>query len=129
MKKLLVVIIVLIFGLSEMQSQNIKAVPVKGKYENVYYRSPSTSEAPFIVDRIVYSSNYNGSKSKSSYQVSVYGKVKGSNKQVNHNVQSTDELEHYKKIFNGRYKKILLYEGRQKVGSKTYFNTSISVEY
>ena len=129
MKKLLVITVLLIFTAFNMQSQNIKQVTTKTKYENVFYRTPNSKYAPFLVERIVYSTNFVGSKSENTYQVSIYGRVKGEKKQLNYNAKSSDELAYYKKVFGSRYKKINLYESKYKVGSKTYYNTSIGVEY
>ncbi|WP_406684413.1 hypothetical protein N1F78_01405 [Seonamhaeicola sp. MEBiC1930] len=128
MKRLFLIVIVIIFSVFTMQSQNIKQVASKTKYENIFYRTSTTKYAPFMVERIVYSSNFQGMESKSSYQVSVYGTVNGSKKQLNHNVQSTNELKYYQNLFNKKYKRINLFEGRRKVGGKTYFDTSIAVE-
>ncbi|WP_299555778.1 hypothetical protein [Seonamhaeicola sp.] len=129
MKKLFVIAAFILFGLCNVQSQNIRQTAVKTKYDNVFYRTPNSKYAPFLVERIVYSTSFKGSKSENIYQVSIYGSVKGEKKQLNYNAGSTDELAYYKKVFTGRYKKINLYEGKYKVGAKTYFDTSIGVEY
>lgn len=129
MKKLLIVIALTVFGFSSIQSQNIKLAPTKNKYENVYYRESSTKFTKFLVDRIVYSSNFKGKDHKHVYQVSIYGTVNGTKKTLHHNVQSTNELDYYKNVFNSRYKRIQLYYGSYKMGGKTYYNTAINVEY
>jgi len=81
------------------------------------------------VSKITFHSSYKGSKSKNSYQISVDGKVNNKKEQILYTAKSIDELEYYKNVFKGRYKKILLYEYSEKVGSKTYHDTSIVVKY
>ena len=82
-----------------------------------------------MVTKIVFSTSYKGSKSKNLYQISVKGKVNNNKEEILYNAKSIEELEHYKKLFAGRYKKILLFEYNYNVGSKSYYDTSISVEY
>ncbi len=84
---------------------------------------------PFNVKRIVFSTNFKGSKSKNQCQISIYGMVNNKNETIHHNVASIEEIVYYTKVLKNKYKKILLFENLYKVGSKNYTDTSIVVEY
>ncbi|TYA94754.1 hypothetical protein [Seonamhaeicola marinus] len=129
MKKLLITLMLMVFGFVYMQGQNIKQVPVKTNYDNVFYRESTSKYAKFFVEKILYSSNYKGKDNEHVYQVSIYGSVNGNKKALHHNVQSTTELDYYKRVFNGRYKKIQLYFGKRKIGEKNYYDTAINVQF
>ena len=132
MKKLLVVIIFIAYNTSYAQNTNLKANKIKAKYENVFYRSPqkyNNKQQKINVTRISYSSSYKGSKSKNIYQISIYGKINNKNEQIVYNAKSFDELEYYKNIFNGRYKKITLVVNGYLIASKKYYDTTIAVDY
>jgi hypothetical protein len=86
-------------------------------------------EQKFVVTKIEFSSSYKGSKSTNMYQISVHGKVNNTNERIIFDAKSIDELKYYKDIFNGRYKKILLFEHEYLIASKKYFDTSIVVEF
>lgn len=129
MKKVFVIVVLLAFCVSNLQAQNIKQKSIKPKYENVFYKRPSSKKRVFIVERIVYGANYRGKDSKHVYQVSVYGKVEGKSEQVHYNASSTNEFDYFRRAFNSNYKEILLFEDTYKIGGKTYHNTSIGVEY
>ena len=132
MKKILLIIIVIAYSTSYAQNTTLKTTKIKDKYENVFYRSPEKhngQEQKFKVSKIKFHVSYIGSKSKNMYQISVDGKVNNKKVKILHNAKSIDELEYFKNLFKGRYKKILLYEHRDKVGSKRYYDTSINVEY
>ncbi len=132
MKKIVLLVIMVTYSTSYAQTTKLRATNLNDKYENVFYKSPqkyNNQEQAFKVSRITYSSNYIGSKSKNMYQISIYGTVNNKKEQIVYNAKSIDEIEHYKNVFNGRYKKILLFVHANKVQSKTHYNTSISVEY
>ena len=132
MKKILILTIFIAYCTSYAQNTNLKATSLKDKYENVFYRSPqkyNKQEQKFKVSKIEFHTSYKDSKSKNIYQILVDGKVNNKKEQVLYNAKSIDELEYYKNVFKGRYKKILLFEYDQKVGSKTYHDRSIVVEY
>lgn len=132
MKKIVLLVILIAYGSLYAQNTKLRATNVNTTYENVFYRSPAkfnNKEQKFVVTKIVFSSNYKGSKSKNIYQISVSGKVNNKNEQIIYNAKSIEELDYYKRLFKGRYKKILLFEYDYKLGSKNYTDTSISVEY
>ncbi|MCF7568016.1 hypothetical protein L3X37_06510 [Sabulilitoribacter arenilitoris] len=132
MKRIVLILILIAFSKSFSQTTNLRSTNIKAKYENVFYKSPqefNNQEQIFKVNRISFSSNYIGSKSKNVYQISVYGTVNNKKMQIVYNAKSIDELEHYRDVFKGRYKKVLLFEHAYKSGSKTHRNISISVEY
>jgi hypothetical protein len=129
MKKLFLIMVLLLFCICHVQGQNIKQKSIKPKYENVFYKKPNSKKKIFIVERIVYGANYRGKDSKHIYQVSVYGKVEGKSEQIHYNASSTDEFDYFRRAFKSNYKEILLFENSYKIGSKTYNNTSIAVEY
>ena len=132
MKKLLLIVIFIAYSTSYAQNANLKATKLKDKYENVFYRSPqkyNKQEQKFKVSKIEFHTSYDDSKSKNLYQIQVDGKVNNKKEYILYNAKSIDELEYYKNVFKGRYTKILLFENKQKVGSKSYFDTSIVVEY
>ncbi len=132
MKKIVLLVIMMAYGITYAQKTNLRATNVKGKYENVFYKSPqqyNNQEQVFKVTKIAFSSNYKGSKSKNVYQISVYGTVNNKKEQVVYNAKSIEEIAYYKTLFEGRYKKILLFVHSYKIASKNYRDTSISVEY
>ena len=132
MKKIVLIVIMITYSTTYAQNTTLRATNIKAKYENVFYKSPqayNNQEQIFKVTRITFSSNYIGSKSKNRYQISVYGAVNNKKRQIVYNAKSIEEIEHYKNLFGGRYKKILLFEHAYKIASKTYRDTSISVEY
>ena len=132
MKKLLLIVIIIAYSTSYAQNTNLRATNLNDKYENVFYRSPqkyNKQEQKFKVSKIEFHTSYKGSKSKNMYQISVDGKVNNKQERFLYNAKSIDELEYYKNVFKGRYTKILLFQNKHKVGSKTYFDTSIVVEY
>ena len=132
MKKLLLIVIIVAYSTSYAQNKNLKATNIKDKYENVFYKSPqkyNNQEQKFKVSTIEFHTSYEGSKSKNMYQILVKGKINNKKEQILHNAKSIDELEYYKNVFQGRYKKILLYQNSKKAGSKTYHTTAIVVEY
>ncbi len=132
MKKIALLVIMVAYCTSYAQTTKLRATNLSDKYENIFYKSPqkyNNQEQVFKVNRIVFSSNYKDSKSKNIYQISIYGTVKNKNTQVVYNAKSIDEIKHYKNVFNGRYKKILLFEYDYKVASKNYRDISIAVEY
>lgn len=132
MKKILVIAILVVYSTTYAQKTKLKANTIKNKYENVFYKSPkkyNNQALPFIVSSVVFSSSYKGSKSKHTYQISVSGKVNNNQERVLYNAQSVEELAYYKAIFNGRYKKIILFENDYYVSSKKHFDTAISVEF
>ena len=81
------------------------------------------------MNSIEYHTSYIASKSEYMYQILIEGKVKNTKERILHIAKSIEELEYYKNVFQGRYKKILLYQNSNKVGGTTYYNTSIVVEY
>ena len=129
MKKLLLILALCVFSFT--QSQTIKNTAITSKYENVFYRSPKlkNQEVVFNVNRITFSSNYKGSKSENKYQIAIYGTINKARETIIYNAASIEELEHYVELFNGTYKKILLFENEYFVGKKKYTDTSIVVEY
>ncbi|MFI1743065.1 hypothetical protein [Thalassobellus sediminis] len=129
MKKILVIITLFVFSYS--QSQNIKNINIKAKYENIFYKSPNDTnkETPFKVNKVVFSSNFKGSKNENKYQVSVYGIVNNKKETIHYNAASIEEVQYYSKIFHSKFKKIVLYEYEYKVGANKYTDTSIVVEY
>ena len=132
MKKLLLIVIIIAYSTSYAQNTNLKTTIIKDKYENVFYKSPqkyNKQEQKFKVSKIKFHTNYEGSKSKNTYQIQVFGKVNNQKESILYNAKSIDELEYYKNVFKGRYTKILLFQNKEKVGSKRYFDTSIVVEY
>ncbi|WP_203258479.1 hypothetical protein [Hyunsoonleella ulvae] len=129
MKKILLTICIVLFCFSFGQSQTVKLKAKKPKYENVKYRNPGETTSPFFIDRIVYSTNYKGRDKENLYQISIYGKANGKTKQVHYTAKSVEEFDYYRRVFNGNYKEILVFENDYKVGGKTYFNVAIAVEY
>lgn len=131
MKKLLLIVIIIACSTSYAQNTTLKTTTIKEKYENVFYRSPGkyNQEQKFKVSTIKFHTTYEGSKSKNTYQIQVDGKVNNKKEEILYNAKSIEELEYYKNVFKGRYKKILLYSHDRKVGSKTYHDTAIVVEY
>jgi hypothetical protein len=132
MKKLLVVIIFIAYNSSYAQNTKLKANNVKAKYENVFYRSPqkyNNKQQKINITKISYSSSYKGSTAINIYQISIYGKINNKNEQIIYNAKSFEELEYYKNIFNGRYKKITLVVNGYLIGSKKYYDSTISVDY
>ena len=132
MKKLLLIVIIIAYSASYAQNTNLKATTIKNKYENVFYKSPqkyNNQEQIFKVSKIEFHTSYEDSKSKNMYQILIQGKVNNKKERILHNAKSIDELEYYKNVFQGRYKKILLYQNSKKAGTKTYNNTSIVLEY
>ena len=81
------------------------------------------------MSKIKFHTSYEGYKSKNTYQIQVFGKVNNQKESILYNAKSIDELEYYKNVFKGRYTKIILYQNSKKAGSKTYYDTSIVVEY
>ena len=131
-KSLILFVIIMAYSTSYAQNTNLKTTTIKEKYENVFYRSPqkyNKQEQKFKVNTIKFHTSYEGSKSKNTYQIQINGIVNNKKEQILHTAKSIDELEYYKNVFKGRYKKILLYEYDRKVGSKTYHDSSIVVEY
>ena len=132
MKKLFILIIVFTCTMSYAQNTKLKATNIKVKYENVFYKSAqkyNKQEQKFIINKIAYSSSYKGSKSENIYQIAIYGFINNIKEQIIYNAKSVDELAHYKNIFEGRYKKILLVENAYIISSKKYYDTTISVEF
>ena len=132
MKKIMLIVIMIATSGIYAQNTKLKSKSINAKYENFYYKSPqeyNNQEQVIRVNKILFSSNYKGSKTKNIYQISIYGMVKNKRKQIVYNAKSIEELEHYRDLFNGRYKKILLFTNSYKVASKNYRDTSISVEY
>lgn len=132
MKKLLIIVFMIAFSASYAQNTNIRANTIKAKYENVFYKSPqkfNNKEQVFKVTKISFHTSYKGSNSKNTYQISIDGFVNNKKEQVLHNAKSIDELEYFKNLFKGRFKKVLLFENSYKVGSKTYHDTSIVAEF
>lgn len=132
MKKLILIVIVIAYSTSYAQNTNLKASNIKVKYDNVFYRSPqkyNNQELKFMVNKITFNTSYKGSKSKNIYQISVDGIVNNKKEQIVYNAKSVAELEYYKNLFKGRYKKILMVENSYKIDSKTYYDTSIVAEY
>ena len=132
MKNIVLIVILIAYGTTYAQNTKLRATSVNAKYENVFFRSPqkyNNQEQIIKVNRITFSSSYKGSKSKNIYQISVYGTVNNKKEQIVYNAKSIDEIDYYKKLFKGRYKKILLVQHAYKMASKNYRDTSISVEY
>lgn len=132
MKKLLLIVIIIAYSTSYAQNTKLKANSIKDKYENIFYKTPAkynNKEQKFKVNSIEYHTSYIASKSEYLYQILIEGKVKNTKERILHNAKSIEELEYYKNVFQGRYKKILLYQNSNKVGGTTYYNTSIVVEY
>ena len=132
MKKILLIVILIAYNTSYAQNTNLKATNLKDKYANVFYKSPqkyNNQEQKFKVTKIAFHTSYKGSKSKNTYQISVDGRVNNKKEQILYNAKSIEELEYYKNVFKGRYKKILLFEYAYKINSKNYYDTSIVVEY
>lgn len=132
MKNIVLILIMIATSGIYAQKTNLKANSIANRYENIFYKSPqeyNNQEQTIKVNRIVFSSNYKGSTSKNIYQISIYGMVKNKKKQIVYNAKSIDELEHYRDLFKGRYKKILLFVNSYKISSKTYRDASIVVEY
>jgi phage-related holin len=132
MKKLLLILIIIAYSTSYAQNTKLKAISIKDKYENIFYKTPAkynNKEQKFNVNSIEYHTSYIASKSEYLYQILIEGKVKNTKERILHIAKSIEELEYYKNVFQGRYKKILLYQNSNKVGGTTYYNTSIVVEY
>lgn len=132
MKKLLIIVIMIAYSNSYAQNKNLKAIAIKDKYENVFYKSPqkfNNQEQIFKVQKIKFHTSYEDSKSKNMYQITIDGIVNNTKEQILHNAKSIDELEYFINVFKGGYKKVLLFEHDRKVGSKIYHDTSIVVEY
>ncbi|WP_147297755.1 hypothetical protein [Seonamhaeicola aphaedonensis] len=121
MKKLIVLLFI-VFGLVNLQAQNRKQT--NANYENIFFKGSEV-----LVDRIVYSSQFDSAKSEAEYLITIYGKVKGSNQELCHYVKSTEGLEYYKEIFETNYKRIDIYNTKYKIGSKPHYRTSIRVSY
>ena len=132
MKKLLLIIGIIVYSTSYAQNTNLRATTIKETYENVFYRSPQKYNQQiqiFKVNSIEFHTSFIGSESKNMYQIKIEGTVNNNKEEILHNAGSIDELEYYMNVFKGRYKKIILFESDNKVGSKKYYNTSIVVEY
>lgn len=133
MKKIALIICVILFSISvNAQKKSLKLKNVDDKYKNFFFRSPqkyNNQTVDFKVDRISFSSNYLGSKSKNVYQIAIYGKVNNQKEQIVYTAESIDEIRYYQHIFRGNYSKVLLFQHSHTVDSKTYYDTSISVEH
>lgn len=129
MKKIFVIVTLLMFYTVSFYGQTLRQTANKAKYENIFYKTTSTNYTSFNVEKIVYITSHIGSKSEHKYQIAFYGRLKGEKKQLVYNGKSTDELQYFKEVFEGRYKRVNLFESNYKVGGKNYFNTSIEVEY
>ncbi|MGB1042261.1 MAG: hypothetical protein ACPGU6_02620 [Tenacibaculum sp.] len=132
MKKIISILLIMICSTTYSQKTKLKSKSIKEKYTNTFYKSPkkyNNKEQVFKVSKIVFHTNYKGSKQKNSYQISIHGIVNNNEERVLHNAKSIDELNYYKKIFKNKYKRILFFENDYYVGSKKYHDTSITVEY
>lgn len=133
MKKLLLIIVLLGFSISSFsQKENLKLKKAKNKYPNIFFKSPNkydNKEQTFVVSKIIYSTSFKKFDSKNKYQISIYGKVNNNKEQILYNAKNIEELLYYKKVFKGKYKKVLLFNYSYYKGQKKYFDTSISVEY
>lgn len=133
MKKIALIICVILCSVSvNAQKKSLKLKNVDDKYKNFFFRSPqkyNNQTVDFKVDRISFSSNYIGSKSKNVYQIAIYGKVNNQKEQIVYTAESIDEIRYYQHIFRGNYSKVLLFQYSHTVDSKTYYDTSISVEH
>ncbi|MCF2874244.1 MULTISPECIES: hypothetical protein [unclassified Tenacibaculum] len=133
MKNLLLIIIFLGFSISSFsQKENLKLKNIKNKYANIFFKSPNkydNKEQPFMVSKIIYSTSFKESESKNKYQISIYGKVSNNKEQILFNAKNIQELSYYRKVFKGKYKKILVFNYGYYKGKKKYYDTSLSVEY
>ena len=132
MKKIVVIAIIIACSTSYAQNTKIRTTIANDEYKNVFYRSPqkyNKQEQPFKVSAITFHTSYKGAKSEHIYQISVDGRINNKTERVLYRAKSIEEMEYYKKVFKGKYKKILLYEYDDKVGPKTYYDTSIVVEF
>ncbi|CAM1347823.1 hypothetical protein [Tenacibaculum crassostreae] len=133
MKKIALIIWVILCSVSvNAQKKSLKLKNVDDKYKNFFFRSPqkyNNQTVDFKVDKIAFSSSYKGSKLKNAYQIAFYGKVNNQKEQIVYNAENIDEIRYYQHLFKGNYSKVLLVQHSYKVGSKTYYDTSISVEH
>lgn len=133
MKKIVLIVLVILCSIAaNAQKKSLKLKNVEDKYKNFVYRSPqkyNNQTVDFKVDRISFSSSYLGSKKTNVYQIAIYGKVNNNKEQIVYNAGSIDEFRYYKNVFKGNYAKVLLFQYSYTVDSKTYYDTSISVEF
>jgi len=134
MKKIVLIVLITLCSITATaQKKSLKLKNAESKYKNFVYRSPqkyNNQTVDFKVDRISFSSNYQGSKKKNIYQIAIYGRVNNNKEQIVYNTNNIDEIIYYKNIFNGiKYRKVLLFQHSYTIASKAYYDTSISVEF
>jgi len=75
MKKSLVILI--LFDFFSIQSQTRKSTNIQPDYENIFYKG-----SKIIVDRIIYTSQFDSADSDSDYWITIKGSVKGNKEEL-----------------------------------------------